>query len=130
MELKNLYIVTYVIDGNKEVDGSIFVNKSLAIARKNEIESGFSTDPYFQGATVETHKLVCDGNSGVTNTVWRVDFIRNFKLCSSMFYTSKARAEKKYNEIMNTYPVMDIELEKFYITGKQISSNKIGTLDY
>ena len=129
MELRNLYIVTYVIDGDKDTDDSVFLSESLAHKRKNEIESRFSTDVDFEGATIETHKLVRDRGFDV-NIVWRVDFIRNFKLCSSMFYTSKARAEKKYNEIMNTYPVMEIELEKFYITGKQISSNKIGTLDY
>ena len=129
MELRNLYIVTYVIDGDKETDDSVFLSESLAHKRKNEIESRFSTDVDFEGATIETHKLVRDRGFDV-NIVWRGDYITNDELNSRMFYNSIARAEKKYNEINNAYSLTEIELERFYVTGKNIISNKIGTLDY
>ena len=129
MELRNLYIVTCVIDGDKETHDSVFLSESLAHKRKNEIESRFSTDVDFEGATIETHKLVRDRGFDV-NIVWRVDYITNDELHSTMFYNSKARAEKKYNEINNAYSLTEIELERFYVTGKNIISNKIGTLDY
>lgn len=129
MELRNLYVVNYIIDGCKNTDLYIFDSPSLAERRKERIEVRFSTNPDFEGAVVETHKLVYDRNCGI-DTVYRVDYIKNSEIYSSMFYNSSLRAEKKYNEIMNTIITTDIELEKFNVISKQKLNAELPDLEY
>lgn len=129
MELRNLFIVTYIIDGCKHTDDGVFETERLANIRKEEIESHFKLEPNFEGVTIETHKVVYERNHGLT-TVWRVDYIRGNELYSTLFYNSKKRAEKKYDEIVNSFMLTEIELEEFRVTGRLMTSNKIGTLEY
>lgn len=131
MDLRIVYIVTYCIDGVVQVDDNVFSGESLANKRKDVIENQFSTNYYFEGASIQTCKLVYDRGFGL-NKLWRIDYIKSGELWRSPFYNSEDRANNKYNEILDRSPsISDISLEVFYPTGScLVNSNKIGTLDY
>lgn len=130
MELKNIYRVSYIVDGFIETDDLLFLRKKNAEIRKNKLESKLSVQEGYECSSIDTILLVRDKEKDC-KTLWMVYSLclSSGKMETSPLFNSKERAEELLRKISSEYPNKMVTMKSYAI--EELKSNatydKIGT---
>ena len=126
MELKNIYRVSYIIDGSIETDDLLFLRKKNAEMRKNKLESKLSVQEGYECSAIDTVLLVRDKEQDC-KTLWMV-----YSLClysgsldASPLFNSKERAHELLMKLSYEHPKRLITMKSYTIEDLDIMEHNI-----